>query len=223
MFSFLYYQPVIINLIGRLCSGGKPDAQLCPLSEAGLGLCFRMIEKRHVSISAIDLTRYTSVFFILASFDKKGCDYHPFIVVVFSQTSPQMCVYLFLMFLLPYHTFQFGTFDTNMLDHFAAAPKLESGKESGKERVSEKEREPVIFQLWMPAFGVSLWLIISYQSFNSGARSGRFKPWKQLALCSPTVRVSFAVDDGNIKPVSREWTSQSESLSLSCTTPSSHW
>lgn len=62
---------------------------------------------------------------------------------------------------------------------------------------------------------VSLWLIISYQSFNLGARSERFKPWKQLALCSPTVRVSFAVYDGNIKPVSREWTSQSESPQLS--------
>lgn len=133
------------------------------------------------------------------------------------QISPEMCVYLFLMLLLPYHTFQFGTFDTNMLEHFAAAPKLESQKANGrgKRRERERERHPVIFQLWMPVFWVSLCLIISYQSFNLGARSGRFKPWKQLALCSPTVRVSFAVDDGNIKPVSREWTSQSESLQLS--------
>lgn len=127
-----------------------------------------------------------------------------------------MCVYLFLIFLLPYHAFQFGTFDTNTLEHFASAPKLESKEGSGEER--ERERVRVIFQLWMPAFWVSLWLIISYQSFNLGARSGRFKPWKQLALCSPTVRVSFAVDDGNIKAVSREWTSQSESLQLSLST-----
>lgn len=53
--------------------------------------------------------------------------------------------------------------------------------------------------VWM-----SLCLIISYQSFNSGVCSGRFNPWKQLAVNSPTVRVSFAVHDGNINPVSRD-------------------
>lgn len=127
--------------------------------------------------------------------------------------SARMCVHVFLMSLPPYHTFQFGTFDTNMPEHFAVALELKSEKE--RAAAGENVRDPVIFRLRMPVFWVSLWLIISYQSFNLAARSGRFKPWKQLALCSPTVRVSSAVDDGNIKPVSREWTSQSESLQLS--------
>ena len=78
--------------------------------------------------------------------------------------------------------------------------------------ISTEERA-LLFHPWMRVFWVSLWLIISLQSFNLGACSGRSKPWKQLALSSPTVRVSFAVDDGNIYPARREWTSQSKSSS----------
>lgn len=40
------------------------------------------------------------------------------------------------MFLLPYHTFQFGTYDTNTPEHFAA----ESEKESGGSGREEGER-----------------------------------------------------------------------------------
>lgn len=45
-----------------------------------------------------------------------------------------MCAYVYLMFLLPYHTFQFGTYDTNTTEHFAAAPKLKSEKREWRRR-----------------------------------------------------------------------------------------
>lgn len=119
-----------------------------------------------------------------------------------------MCAYVYLM--PPPTLSHFSIW--NIWHKHARALCCSSKIKEWERRREVNECEPVIFRLRMAAFWVSLWLIISYQSFNSGARSGRFKPWKQLALCSPTVRVSFAVDDGNIKPVSREWTSQSESV-----------
>lgn len=54
--------------------------------------------------------------------------------------------------------------------------------------------------------------------FDVAAHSWSFKAWKQLALSNPTVRVSFAVRDGYIKPVSWKWTTQSSPSSTTTTT-----
>lgn len=64
------------------------------------------------------------------------CPHHPR-----PHSSPQMCVYLFLIFLLSYHALQFGTFDTNTLKHFASAPKLESENAGGGETDRQRESE----------------------------------------------------------------------------------
>lgn len=132
----------------------------------------------------------------------------------FFHISPQMCVYLFLMFLPPYRTFQFGTFDTNMPQHFAAAPKK---SKSEKESCSRGERErPGDF----PTVGACVLGVTLVNNLLPILQLGcTFRTLQTMKTAgfvqSPTVRVSFAVDDGNIKPVSREWTSQSESLQLS--------
>lgn len=179
--------------------------------------CFWMIQEGNSLISSIT---YLMCLFILEPFDRHGRAYHPTLFTPHTPFTPapphwwstEVCLCIFNARPTLSH-FSIRNFWHKHAGALCRRSKIRERKKRAAD--GEEESDPVIFQLWMPVFGVSLWLIISFQSFNLGARSGRFKPWKQLALCSPTVRVSFAVDDGNIKPVSREWTSQSESLQLS--------
>ncbi len=138
-FQKCYYLLNTVKLV-VLFLGGEPDAQHGLLMETRLGHMVWVYVSEWFRNQSIEPIMDIISPFILESFDKQGYDNHStlFTVFFFFHISPQMCVYLFLMFLLPYHTFQFGTFDTNMLEHFAAAPKLESEKESGER---ERKRE----------------------------------------------------------------------------------
>lgn len=98
-----------------------------------------LIKKSYAHFNPSDQSQSWSVLLFLPW--SSSTSFIVFFLFVFSfcfQISPQMCVYLFLMFLPPYHTFQFGTFDTNTQEHFAAAPELKSEKESGGRREGER-------------------------------------------------------------------------------------
>lgn len=68
---------------------------------------------------------------------------------------------------------------------------------------------------WFPNCECSLsaCLIFSKLPFNSAAHLWTSGPWKQLALNIPTVRISFAVSDWNVRPVNWKWTVTSQSAS----------
>lgn len=107
------------------------------------------------------------------------------------QISPEMCVYLFLMLLLPYHTFQFGTFDTNMLEHFAAAPKLESQKANGRGKRRERETPSDFPTVDACVLGVTLFnnllpilqLGCTFRTLQTMKTAGFVQPNCQSLLC----------------------------------------
>lgn len=130
--------------------------------------------------------------------------------------SPQMCVYLFLIFLLPYHAFQFGTFDTNTLKHFASAPKLESEEGSGGETEREWESPSVFPTVDACVLGVTLvnnllpilQLGCTFRTLQTMKTAGFVQPNCQSLLCcrwwkyqtsEPWVDISIWISSAQLK------------------------
>lgn len=120
------------------------------------------------------------------------------------QIGPQLWAHGSLVFLPPYHTFQFRGKNKAQTRRIAL---LQLQTEGARRRERERASAGACVQ------GVTL-LNNLPPILQLGCAFPKLQTMKTAGSGSPTVRVSFAVDDGNIKPASREWTSQSESPQL---------
>lgn len=93
--------------------------------------------------------------------------------------APQMCAHVYLISLLPYHTFQFG----NIWHKHGAALCSKNERERGKK--AREEGRWVRAGDFPTAFSVSLWLIISHRSFNSAARCKVLQSMKTAGCVQP--------------------------------------